>query len=153
MFIEHSLCARYCSHARFLITQCTASHNETARLAEFQMRDTANPTSTTSNSIRIQEFILLVTLCLHSLSSIGQIHLFLLKKKPNQLLSLFICTSTHQVYIENLQCTSCCARGLGTSRGKFVGTENRSGIDKGQTKSEMVLNAESKQIRATCNMR
>ena len=105
MFIEHSLCARYCSHARFHITQCNASHNETARLAEFQMRDTANPTSTTSNSIRIQEFILLVTLCLHSLSSIGQIHLFLLKKKPKKLLSLFICTSTHQVFIENLQCT------------------------------------------------
>lgn len=103
MFIEHSLCARYCSHARFLITQCTASHNETARLAEFQMRDTANPTSTTSNSIRIQEFILLVTLCLHSLSSIGQIHLFLLKKKKKN--SLFICTSTHQVFIETLQCT------------------------------------------------
>ena len=74
MFIEHSLCARYCSHARFLITQGTASHNETAHLAEFQMRDTENLTSTTSNSIRIQEFILLVTLCIHSLSSIGQIH-------------------------------------------------------------------------------
>ena len=91
MFIEHSLCATYCSHARFLITQCTASHNEMARLAEFQMRDTVNPTSTTSNSIRIQEFILLVTLCLHSLSSIGQIHLFLLKTKPkNSLVYSFV---------------------------------------------------------------
>ena len=102
MFIEHSLCATYCSHARFLITQCTASHNEMARLAEFQMRDTVNPTSTTSNSIRIQEFILLVTLCLHSLSSIGQIHLFLLKTKPkNSLVYSFVHPHIKYLLLEN----------------------------------------------------
>ena len=74
MFIEHSLCARYYSHARFLITQCTAPHNEKAGLAEFQKRDASNLTSTTSNSVRRKELILVVTLCLHILSSIGQMN-------------------------------------------------------------------------------
>lgn len=97
MFIEHSLCARYCSHARFLITQCAAPQNEKVGLAEFLMKRCLNLTSTASNSIRSkQEFIRAVTLSLHILRSLGQMNSFLLKKKKKSPKPKpFLCSFVH----------------------------------------------------------